>query len=189
MSEIHTQDPKSIRSRPGPKLDEHQKRTILAQVIAGLPKTVIAKEHDISANSVHNLVARMSTPIKTLQDAWRERYDELTPKSVETIHEALDDSDVSSDKRASIAQTHLKGVGIYAADSTTTNVLVQAVVQLPADWQTRYLSADDIASGDTTTGGAVECLHSTELCDSGDSDHKSAVSASDIDARAGSTSI
>ena len=117
---VQDRDPSTYR-KPGPKLTEADRMNVVAHYMTSGSIGLTAEHFDLSRNTVAGLV-------KTVRDAsnsalstdWRSRMAELPVLCVDAVKDAVTDrTDVY--KAAGIAQAHLKGVGIYNAD-TQVNV-------------------------------------------------------------------
>jgi DNA-binding CsgD family transcriptional regulator len=148
MSDPHTvQDPR----KSGPKLHESQRQAIVAAAWAGISKSVIAQRFNVNRNTVYDLVKSRKMPVDAQKASWREEFDKLPELCTQAVTSALkDDSD--NYKRAGVAQTHLKGVGIYAADSVTNNVLNLQLGSLPPDWRQDFIDVGDVSVDDRSGG-------------------------------------
>lgn len=137
-------DSTTTRKKSGPKLTEGQRRAIVAEVALGHSQIAVAQQFGVSPNTVGTLVKSVrQSQSSALSTSWRSKLtDALPTHSVDAIERSvLDTGDVH--KAATTAIAHLKGIGVLAADqSSTVNVFVNQVVNLPQDWQSRYLSVE-----------------------------------------------
>ena len=131
----------------GPRLTEPQKRAIVAAV-ALKPINQVAADFGVHRNTVANLCkAVRNVPNSPLSTAWRAKFAQLPELAVDAIEASLKDRE-DVHRAAGTAQTHLKGVGIYASDAPVTNVFVQQLSSLPPDWQAEYVGSGDASEGD-----------------------------------------
>jgi len=143
---------KPERKKGGPKLTEAERRAIVAEVATGKRQVAVAKQFNVSPNTVWSLVKSVRSTVNgsALTADWRRKLTETLPaKSVDAIERSIGDVD-DPHKAASTAIAHLKGIGVLASENqTNVNVFVNQIANLPADWQQSYLGADDAETIET----------------------------------------
>ncbi len=125
------------------KLDEPTRRAIVAMVAQGATITNTAKYFNLHTNTVSriwNSVKKLrNASVSTSMEDWRAKLDTGSFTAIE--RSVGDTQDVH--KAASTGLSWLKGVGVLAADSTTTvQVMLNSVSSLPADLAQDYIEID-----------------------------------------------
>lgn len=127
----------------GASITEATKRSICADYALTPRPSILAKKYNCNPVTISRIIRTMRlAPIApdVMQDrqSWKQ---ELSNLSVNAVRRALTDgNDVY--KSASVAQTHLKGVGEYEPDGSLIQ-FQQVVAGIPAEWRKELAQASD----------------------------------------------
>jgi transposase-like protein len=124
------------------KLTEAQRKQAVSEVFAGEAIATVARRFGITRQSLSSLTrnVRKAGAVSLATKNWRqELVDELPQYSVNALKRSICDDD-DKHKAAGTAIAHLKGIGVLAGENqANVNVFIQAIAQLPSDWQARYV--------------------------------------------------
>ncbi len=119
IAERDTADSKTVTRSPFTPLTDMQRQAIAAAIGAGLNQTQVAEQFGVCRMTVWRIVRDLRRATRELNGDWRTGQ---TQKAVMAVNRALE-SQEDVYKAGTIGVAALKGLGVYAAE-TTNNVTV-----------------------------------------------------------------